>query len=252
MTSLSPDDIESLERSIVAAVAPERVVEIAGWLVPLDPGPIGRAKSAAPLIHDADPEAIADIEQIYAAVRLPPAFRLAETSGLAPVREALVRRGFQPETPTIMKTGSAAGLTALSDRPADLLRAPDAAWADCFAGEGFDPEEGAARVRNLARSPDALYAAVREGARTLAVGVVTFDHGWMGVHGMRTAPDARRRGLASRILSAFGREAKARGIDRVVLQVTEENPARSLYRSAGLNPVWRYQYWQKPSPPRVA
>ncbi|MFC3069825.1 GNAT family N-acetyltransferase [Phenylobacterium soli] len=242
---LSAAEIESLERSVVAAVAPERVVEMAGWLVPLDAGPIGRAKSAAPLVHDADPEAVADVEQIYGAIRLPPAFRLAETPGLAPVRDELIRRGYRAETPTIMKTGSAAGLTTLSDRPAELLAAPDEAWAACFTGEGFDPEEGAARVRNLARSPDALFGAVREGDRTVACGVVTFNHGWIGVHGMRTAPDARRQGLAGRILAAFGREAQGRGIDRVVLQVTEENPARSLYRSAGLNPVWRYHYWTR-------
>lgn len=243
---LTPGDIESLERSVVAAVAPERVVEIAGWLVPLDAGPIGRAKSAVPLRHDADPDAVADVEQIYLAMRLPPAFRLAETPGLGPVAAELTRRGYVAGTPTIMKTGTAAGLAALSDHPAELLAAPDAAWAACFTGEGFDPQEGAARVRNLARSPDALYAAIRDGGRTLACGVVTFNHGWVGVHGMRTAPDARRRGLAGRVLAAFGRAAADRGIDRVVLQVTEENPARGLYRSAGLSPVWRYHYWTRP------
>ena len=58
---IAPADIDSLERSIVAAVAPERVVEIGGWLAPLDPGPITRAKSAVPLTHAADPEAIADV-----------------------------------------------------------------------------------------------------------------------------------------------------------------------------------------------
>src|SRR6185437_2764380 len=73
---LSDTDIESLERAIVASVAPERAVEIAGWLVPLDPGAIGRARSAVPLAHDADPGVVGDIEQIYLAARLPPAFRI--------------------------------------------------------------------------------------------------------------------------------------------------------------------------------
>lgn len=240
---LGARDIESLERSIVAAVAPQRVVEMGGWLVPLDDGAIGRAKSAVPLAHAADADAIADVEQIYRAVRLPPAFRLAETDGLAAARDELRRRGYVAHTPTIMKTGAAATLAAMSVTPAVLLAAPDAGWVAAFTGEGFDPEEGAQRVRNLTRSPDVLFGAVRDGDRTLAVGVVSFGRGWAGVHGMRTAPDQRRKGHAGRILAAFGRAALARGVERAVLQVVEDNPARSLYHAAGFRQVWRYSYW---------
>ena len=235
--------IEGLERSIVAAVAPQRVVEIAGWLVPLDDGPIGRAKSAVPLAPAADPDAVADIEQIYRAARLTPAFRLAETDGLAGVRDELLRRGYVAHKPTLMKTGTAAGLITLTEAPAEILATPDAAWIAAFTGEGFDPIEGAARVRNLSRSPDALYAAVREGERAAAVGVVSFGHGWAGIHGMRTAADRRRRGLASRVLAALGHASARRGMDRVFLQVEEPNPARILYRQAGFTQAWRYHYW---------
>jgi predicted GNAT family acetyltransferase len=66
---------------------------------------------------------------------------------------------------------------------------------------------------------------------------------------MRTAPGARRKGYAGRILAAFGRAALARGIERAVLQVVEDNPARSLYRAAGFAQAWRYRYWNVPSPP---
>lgn len=229
----------------MAAVAPSRIAEHAGWLVPLDDGAIGRAKSAVPLDHGLGAAAVGDIVRLYSEAGLPPAFRLAETAALAPVADALRAHGLAPHTPTMMKTGTAAGLAGLSDDLAELLGAPDDAWAGCFTGEGFDPEEGAQRVRNLTRSPDALYAAVRVGARTVAVGVVTFGHGWAGVHGMRTAPDARRKGHAARILAAFGRAAAARGIGRVVLQVTEDNPARILYRAAGFTPAWRYHYWSR-------
>jgi GNAT superfamily N-acetyltransferase len=216
---------------------------MAGWLVPLDDGAIGRAKSAVPLAHAADPETIEDVEQVYRAMCLPPAFRLAETEGLAAARAALRARGYVPRTPTIMKLGTAAGLAALGEASAELLAAPDAGWIATFTGDGFDPEEGAQRVRNLTRSPDVLFGAVREGGRTLAVGVATFGHGWAGIHGMRTAPDARRRGCAGRILAAFGRAAAARGIERAFLQVVEDNPARSLYRAAGFKQAWRYSYW---------
>lgn len=99
-------------------------------------------------------------------------------------------------------------------------------------------------MKALARSPGAAYGVVREAGRAVAVGVASFGHGWMGVHGMRTAADQRGRGHAGRILAAFGRLAVARGIDRVFLQVEEANPARSLYRKAGFGPAWRYGYWR--------
>ena len=242
---LTAAEIESLERAIVASVGPERVVEIAGWLVPLDDGAIGRAKSAAPLAHDADPNALEDIAQIYRAARLPPAFRVAETEGLEPVRAALAAGGYAPNNPTIMKLGTAAGLAALSDAPAELSHEPDSAWIACFAGEGFDPQDAAQRVRNLWRSPDVLFAAVREGEGVVAVGVVSFGGGWAGIHGMRTAPDQRRKGHASRILAAMGRAAAERGIERAALQVLEANPARNLYREAGFTLAWRYAYWSR-------
>jgi ribosomal protein S18 acetylase RimI-like enzyme len=242
---LAPNQIERLERAIVASVAPSELHEVGGWLVPVDDGDIGRAKSAVPLSHAADPQAIAAVEAIYQGAGLPPAFRLAETGGLAAAEAELRRRGYAPHTPTIMKLGTAAGLAGLTAEAAELLDAPDAAWIAAFTGDGFDPEEGRARVRNLARSPDARFAAVREGARTVAVGVVTFGDGWAGIHGMRTAPDGRGKGYASRILASFGRAAQARGVDRAVLQVKEDNPARSLYRKAGFEKAWRYSYWAK-------
>jgi GNAT superfamily N-acetyltransferase len=243
---LSAEDIERLERAIVASVAPNEVRESAGWLVPLDDGDIGRAKSAVPLSHAADPGAIGEIEAIFQAAGRPPAFRVAETSGLSDAETELRRRGYAPHTPTLMKLGTAIGLAGLTDEPAELSAQPDPSWIATFTGDGFDPAEGRARVRNLARSPDALFASVREGERVVAVGVVTFGDGWAGVHGMRTAPDARGKGYASRVLASFGRAAEARGVRRAVLQVKEDNPARSLYRKAGFKFAWRYSYWAKP------
>jgi ribosomal protein S18 acetylase RimI-like enzyme len=238
-------EVERLERAIVASVAPNEIREAAGWLVPLDDGDIGRAKSAVPLSHAADPAAIAEVEALFEAAALPPAFRIAEAAGLGRAEAELRRRGYAPHTPTIMKLGTAAGLAGLTDETAELFEAPDAAWIATFTGDGFDPAEGRARVRNLARSPGALFAAVREGGRALAVGVVTFGDGWAGVHGMRTAPDARGKGYASRILATFGRAAAARGVERAVLQVKEDNPARRLYRKAGFEQAWRYSYWAR-------
>jgi ribosomal protein S18 acetylase RimI-like enzyme len=241
---LVPAEIESLERSTVTAVAPPRVLEIGGWLTPLDDGTIGRAKSAVPLRHDLGPEALDLIETAYRRHNLPPAFRVADVEALAPVQAELARRGYSGEQPTVFKVGEISKLAAYSDRSANILKAPDDAWAEVFLGPGFDIIDGAHRIAALTRSPDAIFGAAGEGGATHAVGVMTFGHGWAGIHGMRTAPDRRGQGLAGAVLAALGRAAQARGVERVFLQVEEANPARSLYRKAGFAKAWRYRYWR--------
>lgn len=240
---IEPRFIESIERSTIEAVAPAEVLEIAGWLVPLDAGAVGRAKSAAPLSHAASPEALDEIIAAYRGRGLPPAFRIADADGLGAVRSALEERGLAPAKPTWVKIADSLIVAGFCEPRVELMEAPDAAWGEVFLGEGFDPVDGASRVATLARSPDALYAAVRDAGRTVAVGAVSFGHGWAGVHGMRTSRDARGRGYAGRILAAFGGAALARDIRQMVLQVEEPNPARSLYRKAGFEAAWRYCYW---------
>lgn len=240
---IDPNQVESIERATVEAVAPSEVLEIGGWLVPLDDGAVGRAKSAVPLSHEASPEALDEIVAAYRERGLPPAFRIADVDGLAAVRAGLEVRGFAPAKPTWVKTADSLTVAGFCEARVELMEAPDAAWGEVFLGEGFDPVEGASRVAALTRSPDALYAAVREAGRTMAVGAVSFGHGWAGVHGMRTAAHARGRGYAGRILAAFGGAALTRDVRRMVLQVEEPNPARSLYRKAGFEAAWRYAYW---------
>ena len=82
--------------------------------------------------------------------------------------------------------------------PADVADRPDEAWAAVFLGEGFDPVDGAYRVKALSRSPGARFGMVRDGSRTVAVGCGSHCHGWVSFHGMRT--DLARRGAEAVIL----------------------------------------------------
>lgn len=241
---IDPADVASIERATVEAVAPPQVLEVDGWLVPLDAGNVGRARSAVPLSHDATPAALDAIVAAYEARGLPPAFRIADEEGLAPVRAALEARGFAGGKPTWVERADAATVAGHAAPCAELLSRPDEPWGAVFLGEGFDPADGVQRVAVLSRSPDALYGAVREDARAVAVGAVSFGRGWAGVHGMRTLPACRGRGYAGAILAAFAAAALARGVRRMFLQVEEANPARGLYRRAGFEPVWRYRYWE--------
>jgi N-acetylglutamate synthase len=276
--SLAADDIASLERATLAAVAPEAVAEIPGWLLPFDSGTVGRAHSAVPLAHNASIQA-ADVAAIVARYRergLAPSLRVADVPALAHLTPALMAAGLVRTQPTLTcvarvadmvaalkpapDTGSGTGQISdadaghVSDAAVRLLPVPDAAWRQVYLGEGFDPVDGASRVKALGRALGSMYACAMEpvgaAGKVVATGVGSIGHGWLGLHGMRTLPAYRGRGHASRILYALAQAAQAQGVARAYLQVEEANTgALRLYASFGFSVAWRYIYW-RPGAPR--
>ncbi len=245
---LNPADIEAIERATVAAVSPHAIEELDGWLLAYDTGAVNRAKCAVPLRHAAlDPALLPAIEMRYADRGIPALFRIPDTPASEAMRVALKGRGYGAGRPTLVQVAAAATVARVASAAGvELASAPDAAWAAVFLGAGFDPVDGASRVKALGRTLGALYASVREDGRALAAGVGAFGHGWASVHGMRTEQARRGQGLAGRVLAALAAAALERGVERIFLQVEAENPpALALYRRAGFATAWAYEYWQR-------
>ena len=251
MVRMQNIQVEPVERATLAAMCPAAMEELAGWLLGLDTGSVGRAHSAVPLQHaEPDVTLLAAIESRYAAHRLSPVFRLPLVPNFDLLREALRRWGYVPVQPTQVQTAPAVAMVQRCDRSGvELAAAPDEAWATVYLGEGSDPVDGANRVRMLSRAKGAVFASVRVNGKVVAAGVGCFSHGWASVHGMRTAVGHRDQGLAGSILGALAGEAQDRKIEQVFLQVDAENAkAQSLYRQAGFTTAWTYDYWRKPTP----
>ncbi|MBK6568391.1 GNAT family N-acetyltransferase [Candidatus Aalborgicola defluviihabitans] len=245
---LDDDAIASLERATLDAVAPPALQEIDGWLLPFDTSTIGRAKSAVPLRHDhIDTALVKTIEDRYAARGLQAAYRVADVPGLAGMQAELVRLGYQPQQPTLVQIGSVLAMRQFRPgTPGNLSLVPTPAWSAVYLAEGFDPIDGAHRVQALSRSPHVVYAWIEEGGQSVAVGTAAFSQGWASIHGMRTLPQHRGRGLAGRLLATLADAAMERGLGRVFLQVEESNTAAlALYQRAGLTTAWHYHYWRK-------
>ena len=256
---MTDSDIEALERVTVDAVAPDAVVQWPGWLLPMDGGTIGRAHSAVPLSHPQTPQAqtqqaadVASIMAMYLGQGRAPAFRLPDTS--THLHRALEPMGFQRVEPSWVMTGSvtALGQTPLPaqglppDLQVDALQHPTPGWQAVFLGPGFDPVDGAHRVRNLSRAPGTVFVSAGLGGETVACGTASFGHGWLGIHGMRTAQVHRGQGLATAVLRAMASQAAQRGVHRVFLQVGAANTAAmALYQRAGLTFAWPYAYWKR-------
>ena len=253
---LQAADIEAIERATLQAVAPQWVeaLEAEHWLLPMDPGTVGRARSAVPLRHEAprDPAGLLDrIAERYEARGLPMQLRVADAACFDGMAEAMAARGLAGARPTHTQVGSLRTMRSVSQgEPAEVSAAPDGGWTGVFLGPGFDPVDGACRVQALTRASGNLFASVRdENGATLAAGAVSLGHGWAGVHGMRTEQSARGRGLAGRVLAGLAQAALARGYERVFLQVEAGNEAAlALYRRAGFQPAWTYRYWQPRAP----
>ena len=244
----NPSDIASIERATLDAVCPAEVHEIPGWLLPYDPLPVGRARSAVPLAHmPLSPAELLPIEAYYQQRDRPTVFRLPESLISPEIGNALQAMGYVGTQAVLVQVAELAGLLRLAPPDAATLSAtPSAAWASVYTADGFDPVDGANRVQLLSRSRHVVYACVSEGGQALAAGTGSISQGWLSIHGMRTAPGAQGRGLASRILAGLAAHAAAQGVHRVFLQVEDDNAvAQGLYRKAGFATAWRYHYWRK-------
>ncbi len=242
-------DVQAIEHATLAAVPPRLAEECQGWLVALDPGTVGRAHSAAPLHHGApSPGSVHAVEALYAREGLPPVFRLPAVPAFDGLRTQLAAAGYRGAKPTLVQL-AAVHDAAPGTREVRIDAWPDAGWEEVFLGEGFDPVDGACRLALLRRSRDAVFARIVRNGRTVAVGAACFSQGWCGLHGMRTAPTARRGGCASAIVAALLREARSRGIAQAFLQVEQGNAAaQSVYRRFGFETAWGYDYWKRPAP----
>jgi ribosomal protein S18 acetylase RimI-like enzyme len=244
----NPSDIASIERATLDAVCPAEVHEIPGWLLPFDPLPVGRARSAVPLAHmPLSPAELLPIEAYYQQRDRPTVFRLPESLISPEIGNALQAMGYVGTQAVLVQVAELAGLLRLAPPDAATLSAtPSAAWASVYTADGFDPVDGANRVQLLSRSRHVVYACVSEGGQALAAGTGSISQGWLSIHGMRTAPGAQGRGLASRILAGLAAHAAAQAVHRVFLQVEHDNVvAQGLYRKAGFATAWRYHYWRK-------
>lgn len=79
-----------------------------------------------------------------------------------------------------------------------------------------------------------VYLGVRDadGALIAMAGERMRPPGWTEISAVCTAPEARGRGLASRLIRAVAAEIRSRG-DVPFLHTSDDNPARTLYESMG-------------------
>ncbi|MBD3548402.1 GNAT family N-acetyltransferase [Streptomyces sp. JV180] len=244
---------EELAAVTARAWQPVESEPLGDWRLRAAGGFTRRANSALPLGDPGLPvgEALDRVRAWYAERDLPPYVQTA--TGAAGTQELLCaeleRHGWRREVTAQVRI---AALAPVGDGAADvaavrLTRAPDAAWLARY--QRFSTP-GPHVLRVLESGPSVWFATVAagDGGAPDAIGRCVVDGRWAGFMAVEVAPERRRRGLATTVMTALARRALDEGASAAWLQVEEENEgARALYDGMGFALHHSYHHY-RPSP----
>ncbi|MFD7868747.1 GNAT family N-acetyltransferase [Streptomyces sp. NPDC059783] len=210
------------------------------WRLRAAAGFTRRANSALPLGDPGLPlpEALERVRQWYAARGLPARVQAATGAGDTQERlcAGLEEHGWRREVSAQVRI---AALAPIGDLPAEvgrvrLSRAVDDAWLSRYQRSTAPGPEVTAVLES---GPSVWFATVPgTGGDTApaAIGRCVVDGRWAGFMAVEVAPEHRRQGLATTVMTALARQAADEGASAAWLQVeTDNDGARSLYDGMG-------------------
>lgn len=197
----------------------------------------------------------------------------AEPDGNA-LDQLLAERGYEVEAPVHLmvrslleetrSTGAVAVRSSLgAEGDAGLLGSPldvsvvdgiDEVWATRYASAHGGDESARHRTESYGRmlaelGASAIGASAAISGEPSGVGFGVLEQGWVGIFGMGTALEHRRRGVARAIVAGLLERAAERGATGAYLQVeTDNQPAIDLYSALGF--VRSHGYHYRVSAPR--
>jgi ribosomal protein S18 acetylase RimI-like enzyme len=242
---VNPRDIDlATIKTWPAAVTEER----GGWFFLAAGGVTGRVNAVWPLNWDGgDVEAAIDkAEAWYAARNLPPRFKLTDNAfAPADLTARLARRGYEAVMPTLVMIAPVRAVATHDD--VAIHPTLPAAFDLVIRETSKDEIEYDERLSIALRAPQpAAFAVIEREHGAAAIGMCAAAGDLAGIFLMRTAPEARRQGLARRILRALMAQCAAWRAKTAFLQVDDNNAsAIALYESESFTPLTTYRFWRK-------
>jgi GNAT superfamily N-acetyltransferase len=254
---VSPVDEAALDRALQRAWPPRTTAAVGQWTARLDAGVTRRANSVLPhgegpdLDDDALDALLAETVRLYARHGLTPWLQVTDTAWPPRREERLAARRWQTGIDTTLLL---TGPVPVAERADEVLLEPQASADWIATWWSVDPRGGALErevaVALLARIDGAAFAHVVEDSAVVGVGLGVVVGETLVVECLAAQPTVRRRGVATRVVSALGAWAAARGARSSLLAVQELNvAARSLYASLGFEEMGSYAY-ARPGPQR--
>jgi ribosomal protein S18 acetylase RimI-like enzyme len=237
---------------LAANATPATTVQfVDGWVLRAAPGyPFRRCNSVLPFAPAAA-TAVASVEAFYRARGTPARFQVGPWASPPDLDVQLAGRGYEVEAPVDILVSEVPALRsrrAHRDVEVVLRIAVDDAWVQAYGalhGDDTTPGERVAAYGRLLRhvGPQVLVATVDVDGAPAGVGFGVVERGWLGIFGMGTRPELRRRGIATAILDALAGASTEYGAERCYLQVEADNDgAHALYRGLGFTAGHRYHY----------
>ena len=245
-----------IEEACINAFPSLRQVLFGRWLMRFADGVSRRSNS----VNALGPECpdisgtTAAAERLYRSRNQPTIFRVL--SILDPLLDAgLAARRYTREGETCVLCCDMADVVGAAADPAvRLLPAPDPAWLDAMSRLQRHTPAQAITYRGIVGAIAvparfALLATDDGGGSSVALAYGALHAGMLCYESVIVSPDARRRGLARRIIGALAAWARdEEGATAVCLQVQADNtPARALYAGFDLVERYRYHYRRQPA-----
>lgn len=253
--SATVEEVYYLEE-LAANAWPATVVQLVdGWHFRYTPG-VGsrRVNSVWPnnagrfLTHE---EKLGLVEAFYARRGLPARFQMCPAAQPADLDDILAKRGYTVNAPTYVQSARIRDILQRlpnhSETPVTLQNTLPDDFSDFQQAQyRLTQDQVAARTAAFNRiGPEAVYGVVKVAGETAGIGLGILERGWLGIFGMMTHPDVRRRGIATAILRALATWGQSREAARAYLQVMDNNTsAIPLYARAGFTIQYQYHYRQ--------
>lgn len=239
----------AFETACIRAWPAKHATDIDGWRAFATSGRSWRVNSTWPLAWSGGDlgASIEAAERFADQHGIRKAFKLADGAIEPPhLQQVLEQRGYSQFMPTLVMTRTL-GHTPPPDRPVTLDDEPtDSFWTPLrLAAPSLEDFAERADIVMRTTAPR-VFAIARLNHQPAAIGFGDVTDGLLGLYLMRTAPNARRQGLARDIVRALCGWGAGNGAQSAYLQVEASNKAAvALYAADGFETAYSYTYWVK-------
>jgi ribosomal protein S18 acetylase RimI-like enzyme len=225
-----------------------------GWILAESGGYSRRANSAQPVergVLDLD-EKIAHCAGFFAERDRRLVFKLTDDEVCEGLDEAFGKRGFVRTDPTsVQQVGLSPGRRFARDAEVRVDPALERDWLATCVALGSRSEADIRSLKGIleraAAGGGSAFASLSRRRRMVGQGLAVLRESTVFLFEIISAPEARREGLARRVVTSLLAWGRDNGAGRAILQVVVDNAAaQALYADLGFEEVYRYWYREEP------
>ncbi|MCF2136645.1 MAG: GNAT family N-acetyltransferase [Candidatus Thorarchaeota archaeon] len=240
--------IIELEKTGSRAWPAREEVALYGWILRADMGITRRANSVLPTRFEGSSleRAIEEAARFYTKRGLPIYYQMTEASQPQELDDVLESMGYERELTVHVQTiETSKTRSAKTEAKSSVTPTPDKEWMRGYTqATGYSEQSIHARLKIMERVRDHKgYALAKVDGTPAAVGFGVVTGEWVGLFGIATRKEFRRRGAATAVSKALISWGESVGARQAYLQVETDNiPAIKLYEQMGFATVYTYWY----------